>query len=146
MAEYGLARAQAFNRRFTWAGSPYVLSQRAESYVDIPDFLDSDHVIETADDAHAYLARLNGFATALDQDSESARHDAALGVTPPASPLDKTLVQLRTLRDGPSESSDLVQSLVRRTKEKGIAGDWVGPATAIHRQLVCRRWTGRSRS
>ncbi len=136
VAEYGLARAQAFNRQFTWAGSPYVLSQRAGVYVDIPDFLDSDHVIETADDAHAYLARLNGFATALDQDSESARHDAALGVTPPAFALDKTLVQLRTLRDGPSESSDLVQSLVRRTKEKGIAGDWAGPATAIHRQSV----------
>ena len=136
VAEYDLTTDQAFYRRFDWAGSPYVLSQRAGAYVNVPDFLDSDHVIETAEDAHAYLARLNGFATALDQNSECVRHDAGLGVTAPAFALDKTLTQLRLLRDAPLADADLVQSLVRRTKEKGIAGDWATPAAAIYRQSV----------
>ncbi|CAN5270014.1 DUF885 family protein [soil metagenome] len=136
VAEYGLSRAQAFNRRFDWSGRPYVLSQLSGAYVGTPDFLDSDHVIETADDAHAYLARLNGFATELDQDNERTRHDAGVGVSAPDFALDKTLAQLRSLRDAPLDKADLVQSLVRRTKEKGIAGDWATPAAAIYRQTV----------
>ena len=41
---------------------PYVLSQLTGAYQSVPDFLDSQHEIETRDDAEAYVARLEEFA------------------------------------------------------------------------------------
>ena len=59
------------------AGAPYVISQLTGSYQQAPDFLDSQHGIETKEDADAYLSRLSGFATAIDQEAEVAEHDDA---------------------------------------------------------------------
>ncbi|HIQ18500.1 MAG TPA: DUF885 family protein [Novosphingobium capsulatum] len=116
--------ADELNRTFSTLGTPYVVSQLTGCYQSIPDFLDSQHTIETGADAQAYLARLDGFATAIDQDSEAVRHDSAQGVIPPDFVLAKALIQLKALRDTPVASSNLVASLVRRTAAKGIAGNW----------------------
>ena len=59
------------------AGQPYILSQLTGSYCNLPSFLDSQHPVENKADADAYLARLEGFARALDQEIEVARHDMA---------------------------------------------------------------------
>ena len=80
-------------RRFKYAagqaGNPYVINQLGgPAYHDLPDFLDSQHGIETKADADAYVARLAAFATAVDQDSGEARHDQSLGVVPPDFVLD----------------------------------------------------------
>ena len=133
------SRAVAADRAFGWGdgpGSPYRIDQQGCFAVTASEFLDSAHTIETADDCHAYLARLNGFATVTDQDIEAARHDGGIGVIPPDFVLDKTLTELKTLRDTPIETADLIQSLVRRAKEKNIPGDWETPARAIYRQTV----------
>ena len=42
----------------SWRNTPYVVIQNVGAYLDVPRFLDSDHRIETAADADAYLARL----------------------------------------------------------------------------------------
>jgi uncharacterized protein (DUF885 family) len=110
---------------------PYVISQLSGSYQSVPDFLDSQHVIETAADAEAYVARLDGFARNVGMEVDQARADAARGVIPPAYIIDKALTQTRALRSEQGEQAGLVQSLVRRTREKGIAGDWSRQATAI---------------
>jgi uncharacterized protein (DUF885 family) len=109
---------------FGGGGSCYTLSQLSGAYANVPDFLDSQHVIETAADAEAYLARLEGFATAIDQDTESQRADAARGVFGPDFVLDLTLGQMRQLREKSAGESDLVASIVRRTAEKHLAGNW----------------------
>ena len=57
------------------AGAPYVLSQISGIYQDFPDFIANQHTIETAADAEAYLARLEGFAAAMDQENERVRRD-----------------------------------------------------------------------
>jgi uncharacterized protein (DUF885 family) len=115
------------------AGAPYVLNQMGGSaYHDIPDFLDSQHGIETKDDAEAYLSRLAAFPKALDQDGEEARLDRSLGDVAPDFILDATLTQITGLRDTPAVKATLVQSLVRRTKDKAIAGDWEARATKIY--------------
>ena len=44
---------------------PYVTSQLTGSYQRIPDFLDSNHAIETREDAEVYLARLQAFGHLL---------------------------------------------------------------------------------
>ena len=49
-----------------WRNTPYVVVQNAGAYLDVPRFLDSDHRIENAADAEAYLARLQSYAKQLD--------------------------------------------------------------------------------
>ena len=110
---------------------PYVLSQLTGSYQEVPDFLDSQHKVETAADAEAYLSRLGDFARNVNREVDHARADAGRGVVPPPFIIDKALTQTRTLRGESGAASGLVQSLVRRTREKGIAGDWGGRAAAI---------------
>ena len=110
---------------------PYVLSQLTGSYQRVPDFLDSQHEIETREDAQAYVARLEDMARAVDFEVDRARADSSRGVVPPSFILDKALIQTRTLRADGGRQSGLVQSLVRRTREKGIDGDWSTQAAAI---------------
>ncbi|OHT20273.1 DUF885 domain-containing protein [Edaphosphingomonas haloaromaticamans] len=111
--------------------SPYAISQLGGAYQGVPDFLDSQHGIENKADADAYLARLDAFATVLDQDSERQRAEAAYGAVAPDFSLDLTIAQLEALRGKPAAETVLVQSIARRTKEKGIAGDWAAQAAKI---------------
>jgi uncharacterized protein (DUF885 family) len=133
---FGLRTQNAANRAFDFgdngARSPYVLSQLTGAYQSVPTFLDTQHKIATAEDAEAYLARLQAFSRALDDDTERARHDAGLGMIPPDFILDQTLEQLHALtREGPDDST-LVKSIVRRTADKAIPGDWGKRAAAIY--------------
>ncbi|MGQ0659318.1 DUF885 domain-containing protein [Sphingosinicella sp.] len=110
---------------------PYVISQLTGSYQSVPDFLDSQHKIETRADCEAYVARLQAFARNVDLEVEQSRADAARGVVPPAYILAKTLTQTRNLRGERGAEAGLVRSLVRRARERNIAGDWERQATAV---------------
>ncbi|MGA0599425.1 DUF885 domain-containing protein [Caulobacter sp. KR2-114] len=117
-------------------GAPYVLSQLTGAYQGMPDFLDNQHPIETTADAEAYLARLDALAVAFDQETEMARRDAGLGVIPPDFVLDKALPQMKALHDVAPDASSLVASLVRRARDKGLAGDWQARGAAIFRDRL----------
>jgi uncharacterized protein (DUF885 family) len=136
---YGLAGEDEADRRFSYgdagAGSPYVLSQLNGAYQSVPDFLGSQHVIETGADADAYLARLQQFAALMDQDVERARHDAGLGVVPPDFVIDRALGQMQGLR-APPATSPLVTSVADRASAKGIAGDYGRQAAGIYADSV----------
>ena len=146
--EDGLSRAGALNRavilyslrqqvvppeRFGLDSAirPYRIFQQGGAYFSVPDFLNDTHVIADAADADAYLARLRAFPVALDQDVAVQRAQAARGIIAPDFALDLTLAQLVKLRSAPAAESNLVASLVRRTRAKGIAGDWAKAATGI---------------
>ncbi|SDC52248.1 Uncharacterized conserved protein, DUF885 familyt [Sphingomonas sp. YR710] len=116
-------------------GNPYVISQQDGAYQGIPEFLDSVHRVENKADAEAYLSRLAALATALDQETEQAKHDAGLGVIAPDFVLDTTLEGLRGLRATPAKQARMVTSLVRRTDTK-IPGDWAPRATKIVETMV----------
>jgi uncharacterized protein (DUF885 family) len=122
--------------RFPYYGGPYVLSQLTGAYQGMPDFLDNQHSIETKQDADDYLSRLNALASQMDGELEIARHDVALGATPPDFILDKALIQMRAFHDTPAEKAPLVLSVVRRAKEKGIAGDYQAEATRLYEDRV----------
>jgi uncharacterized protein (DUF885 family) len=132
---YGLRANDAANRAFQYgavgSGSPYVLSQLSGSYQSVPSFLDTQHTIESAADADAYLQRLAGFATLMDQELEVAHHDVALGVVPPDFVLSKTLTQMRLLRAPAPERSPLTESLARRTQARNIPGHHARQAAVI---------------
>ncbi len=113
------------------AGSPYIISQLTGAYNSIPDFLDSQHQIAVKADADAYLARLEAFAVAMDQEDEVVRHDVALGTVPPDFALARTLDQMTKFRALAPEQSVLVTSVAHRAGAAKISGDYAGPATKI---------------
>jgi len=115
--------------------SPYVVSQLTGAYQSVPDFLDTKHKIDTAADADAYLARLEAFATLLDQNTQRMVHDAGLGVVPPDFLLDTTLVQLTATRVPASESL-LVRSIARRAAAKGLSPRYEADATRLYETKV----------
>ena len=110
---------------------PYTVSQLGGTYQGIPDFLDSQHRIETRDDAEAYLSRLSAFARELDNETGRLRSEYAADIVPPDFAIDKTLQQIGNLTGTPAAQSVLTSSLARRTAEKGVAGDWAARAERI---------------
>jgi uncharacterized protein (DUF885 family) len=138
--DFVLASGDAFSRDFdyngAYGGAPYVLSQLTGAYQQLPDFLDSQHVIETKADADAYMARVEGFGRMLDQEVETARHDAALGVIPADFTIDKALVQFKSMLGVAADAAPLVTSVALRAKEKGIEGDYAGQAAKLYVEKV----------
>jgi uncharacterized protein (DUF885 family) len=136
---FGLEMTAEADRRFPYGlqggGAPYVLSQLTGAYQTIPSFLATQHGVETKADADAYLARLEAFATIMDQETERVRRDVGLGVIPPDFAIDRTLTQMKGLQVAP-EKSPLVTSLADRARRKGIAGDYAGPAATIFSDKV----------
>jgi uncharacterized protein (DUF885 family) len=117
-----------------WRNTPYVVIQNVGAYLDVPRFLDSDHPIENATDADAYLARLQSYAKQLDGERGRMASARGAGLVPPAFLIDKALVQMRMSAKGARTGGSLVESIARRTKQ--IAGDWVGRARTITAQEV----------
>lgn len=109
----------------------YPISQQYGAYFEVPDLMTNQHTIETAADAEAYLARLDGFAGALDQQTALQRAQAARQLVAPAWSLDLALGQIRQLRETAPEASLLVRSLVERAAAKGITGEWQRRASEL---------------
>jgi uncharacterized protein (DUF885 family) len=110
---------------------PYTITQQQGAYFELPDFLNSQHTIKTAADAEAYLSRLSAFATALDQDSEMQRSEAARGILAPDFALDLALGQMTALRSQAPAQSSLVTSVATRAAAAGLKGDWSKRAADI---------------
>ena len=112
-----------------WRNTPYVVIQNVGAYLDIPRFLDSDHRIENAADAEAYLARLQSYAKQLD--GELGRIQAARGrnFAPPAFLIDKAIAQMTLSAKNTRDGGTLVESIERRTKS--IPGNWAERARTI---------------
>ena len=117
-----------------YRNSPYVVSQNTGAYLDTPKFLDTDHLIENAADAEAYLARLDQFPAQLDGELGRMKATASLGVIPPGFLIDKALTALTSSAKGAREGGGLVESIERRTK--AIPGDWAAHARRITTERV----------
>ena len=99
----------------SYRNGPYVVTQNMGAFVEVPEFLDSQHKITAPADAEAYLERLQAYARALDGETARLRHDSAAGVTAPSFILDKTLQQLGGARAIPLAQWGIVTSLAKRT-------------------------------
>lgn len=125
------------NRRFAYptGGSPYVLAQICGSWQEVPDFLDSQHSVETREDAEAYLARLEAFAANMDSEVERVRRDVGLGVIPPDFAINGALAGMKVLRQ-PADRSTLVTSLADKAKKANVSGDWRTAAAKVYEGRV----------
>jgi uncharacterized protein (DUF885 family) len=115
--------------------APYVLSPLNGAYRTVPDFLDSQHRIDSVADADAYLSRLEAFATGIEADTARFLTDAGAGVIPPDFLMDKTLVQLAKGRSTPEEA-DVVVSLERRVRQKGFSTHYAEAARRLYAERV----------
>jgi uncharacterized protein (DUF885 family) len=115
---------------------PYVLSQQDGTVTNLPEFLNSQHLITNAADAEAYLARVEAMATALDQESERIASDAAKGVAPPSFIAGTALSQLSGYRKLPAAQQTLVTSLVERATKLGLPDDWSARAASLVEKTV----------
>jgi len=114
-----------------WRNTPYVVIQNVGAYIDTPKFLDADHPVDTRADAEAYLARLAQFPSQLDGELERLRAARGQGLVPPRFLLDRAIDQLMIAGKDAFDGGSLVRSLVRRTSQKNIPGDWEARARTI---------------
>ncbi len=117
------------NQAFSYRNGPYAVAQNTGAVYEVPDFLDSIHIIENAADADAYLARLESYGDAIDGETARLAHDAGLGVVAPSFLLDKTLRQHKATRATPVAESGLIASLAKRVT--AFPGDRVARAERI---------------
>jgi uncharacterized protein (DUF885 family) len=117
-----------------WRITPYVVIQNVGAYLDVPRFLDTNHRIERAADAEAYLARLQSYGRQLAGELERMQAARGQGLVPPGFLLDKALGQMRLSAGKAREGGSLVESIARRSKT--IPGDWAGRARAITVQEI----------
>jgi uncharacterized protein (DUF885 family) len=127
--DFAYGDAIGLSAQWSYRNAPYVVAQNTGAFVEIPDFLDSQHGIANATDADAYLARLELYAAALDGETARLKHDGALGVVAPDFLLDKTLKQMKGARAQPVGEWGLVTALAK--KAQGVPGDHVRRAAAI---------------
>jgi uncharacterized protein (DUF885 family) len=118
------------------SGAPYVLSQLTGAYQQVPDFMDTQHSIETAADAQAYLARMSSFVTIMGQELDMLHHDVARGIVPPDFIIDTTLQQMQAFLETPAEKATLVASLARRAAAKGLDPKFASRAQSLYRSGV----------
>jgi uncharacterized protein (DUF885 family) len=112
-----------------WRNTPYVVIQNVGAYLDVPRFLDSDHRIENAEDAEAYLARLHSYGKQLDGELGRIQAARGAGLVPPAFLIDKAVAQLTLSIKNTREGGSIVESIERRTKN--IPGRWAERARTI---------------
>jgi uncharacterized protein (DUF885 family) len=114
-----------------WRNTPYVVIQNVGAYIDTPQFLDTDHPVDNAADAEAYLSRLAQYPAQLDGELGRMRSARGKGLVPPVFLIDKAIAQLTISAKGAAIGDGLVDSLVRRAKAKRIPGNWDARARRI---------------
>jgi uncharacterized protein (DUF885 family) len=112
-----------------WRNTPYVVIQNVGAYLDIPRFLDSDHPIDTAGDAEAYLDRLQSYGKQLEGELGRMRAARGAGLIAPAFLIDKAMAQMTLSLKNARDGGPMVESIVRRTHD--IPGDWGARARSI---------------
>lgn len=125
-------------------GVPYVVSQQDGMVAITGEILIAHHLIETKDDADAYVARLEQFGDRIDQESEQIRDAAAKGVILPDFLLAATLKQCEARRAQPADGNRLVTSLAERAKARGVEGDTRAAPPPSSLSRCSRRSTARS--
>lgn len=118
----------------SWRNTPYVVIQNVGAYLDLPRFLDSDHPVNDAADAEAYLSRLQSYGQQLDGERGRMQAARGQGLVPPAFLIDKALSQMQMSSKSARDGGSLVESMARRTKT--IPGNWTERAKTIAAQEI----------
>jgi uncharacterized protein (DUF885 family) len=134
-AERGLeAKAFAYDGAasgFFGGASPYPVTQQDGAITSVPEFLNSQHQVNTKADAEAYLARMAMLPSVLDGETARIQRDAGKSVVPSTFIAANALGQLKGYRAEKASAQGLVTSLSQSTSKAGLAGDWAARATKL---------------
>jgi uncharacterized protein (DUF885 family) len=103
--------------------TPYVVNQLGSAYVDMPDFLESRHTIDSAESALAFADRVDVYARNVDGETERLKHDRGIGVVAPDFTLDSTI---KIIGGGAAETADksaVLATFKRKTGEAKLTDD-----------------------
>jgi uncharacterized protein (DUF885 family) len=117
--------AQAAFRPFGWLSSVgiYPISPMFGTEVQLPNFLQSQHVVKNEKTARNYVARLRAMGGKLDQLTAEMRRQSDAGVVLPPSLLEKSLVVINdTIAAKPADNALVTTFVDRMDKAKGIDG------------------------
>jgi uncharacterized protein (DUF885 family) len=121
---------------FAGGATPYVITQQNGAITQIPEFLNSQHPVQTRSDAEAYLMRVASLARVLDEETAQFKEDAATGVVPPSFVAANALNQLKKYRAIKAADQPMVASLVTRAKSAGLQGDWTTRCARLIERVV----------
>jgi len=92
---------------FNWRFHDYAISQMDDVSSSLPTFLKNVHRIDTRADAEAYISRLKGVETVMQQVIEQLRRGEAIGVIPPMMVYPRVLPGAQNMLKGaPFEEAD----------------------------------------
>ena len=117
-----------FNTNTSYRSTPYVVAQNTGAYVELPDTLENHHDVANADDADAYLARLESYALALNGETGRLITDQAKGAVLPGFLIDIATRQLAGMRDQPIKQWSIVESFAAKCAKAGLPTTWVEKA------------------
>ena len=100
---------------------PYAINQNSGPTVDIPKLMEAQQTVRTADEARAYLSRLEALPGILDGSLARLRHDVGLGAIPPDFIIAKAKAVVDAFGSAPAERNVLYASFVGKLKAAGIA-------------------------
>jgi uncharacterized protein (DUF885 family) len=113
------------DNNFGYRNTPYVVNQLSGAFVEIPDFLDSRHTVNSADDAEAFADRVDAYAVALDGETGRLAHDRGIGVVAPDFLLDATIKMIAGGAAVKPDEHGLVKSLAASTAKVGLGNSEV---------------------
>jgi uncharacterized protein (DUF885 family) len=111
------------------AAGPHAVTQQSGAYTFVPEFLDSQHTVETADDADAWLDRLHAMGRNLGEETLRLQRDADHGVVPPDFILANTIGQQQGLLAIPAAKARMATALGRKAAK--LRGDYQARAAAL---------------
>ena len=127
---------ETLNWNNSFRNTPYVVSQLAGAYSDLPDLLENKHDIRDPADADAYLARIEAMARAINGETGRIAADGAQGAILPGFLNDITTKQLRGQRDQAPEEWSIVTSLRTRAAAAHLSPRYAGDAARLVRERV----------
>jgi uncharacterized protein (DUF885 family) len=116
---------------FFGGAGPYPVTQQDGAITSIPEFLNSQHQVNSKADADAYLARMAMLPAVLDGETDRIIRSAAMGVVPPNFIAKTALGQLKGYRAEKASMQGLVTSLGASAAKANIAGNWAAKATKM---------------
>ncbi len=93
------------------SSGPYIVTQLSGPHIDLPRLLLTEQPLETAEDARAYLARLEEMGRALGETAEAILLDAEGGVVPPRFALEGAARSIEGLTEAPPAEHPLASRL-----------------------------------
>jgi uncharacterized protein (DUF885 family) len=124
------------NTNNSFRNTPYVVSQLAGAYSDLPDLLENKHDVADAADADAYLARIESYAAAVDGETGRTAADGAAGAILPGFLIDITAGQLKGMVAEPVANWGINKSFAAKCARAGLPEKYAAQAAMLSTSRV----------